>query len=348
MLADQLDYIVGVDPYRDSHALVVVEVVTGAVVFEATVAANSDGYANAVSLAEQHAPGRRAFAVEGTGSFGRGLTRFLDARGERVLEVGRLRRERRTGGKTDALDAIRAARSVLASERPATPRAGGDRQALQALVAAREGAVDAKRAGLCQLRDLLITTPEPLRSELRPLTAARLLQRLAATRPAGRHDPELRGSLLALRSIARRVLELTSEERELAREIETLTRKLAPQRLDQPGVGPHAAAQLVLAWSHHGRIHSEAAFARLAGAAPIPASSGQTIRYRLDRSGDRKLNRALHMILVTRKRTHPATIAYIERRLAEGKTRREASRCLKRYLARSLYRLLEHGPPPAT
>jgi len=100
----------------------------------------------------------------------------------------------------------------------------------------------------------------------------------------------------------------------------------------------------VLSWSHQGRISSEAAFARLAGAAPIPASSGQTIRYRLDRSGDRKLNRALHMILVTRQRTHPATIAYIERRLTEGKTRREANRCLKRYL----YRLLEHGTPPTT
>jgi transposase len=262
-----------------------------------------------------------------------------------VLEVGRLRRERRSGGKTDALDAIRAARSVLASERPATPRAGGERQALQALVAAREGAVNAKRAGLCQLRDLLITTPEPLRAELRPLTRARLLQRLAATGPDSSRDPELRGSLLALRSIAKRVLQLTAEERELAREIETLTRKLAPQLLAQPGVGPHAAAQLVLSWSHRGRISSEAAFARLAGAAPIPASSGQTTRYRLDRSGDRKLNRALHMILVTRKRTHPTTIAYIERRLAEGKTRREANRCLKRYLARNLYRLLEHGPP---
>jgi transposase len=202
--------------------------------------------------------------------------------------------------------------------------------------------------GLCRLRDLLITTPEPLRSELRPLTRARLLHRLAATRPHGRGDAELRGSLLALRSIARRVLQLTAEERELAHEIETLTRNLAPQLLDQPGVGPHAAAQLVLSWSHQGRISSEAAFARLAGAAPIPASSGKTIRYRLDRSGDRKLNRALHMILVTRKRTHPATIAYIERRLQEGKTRREANRCLKRYLARNLYRLLEHGPPIAT
>jgi len=348
MLADQLDYIVGVDPHRDSHALAVVEVVSGAVVFEATIAASSGGYANALRLAEEHAMGRRAFAIEGTGSFGAGLTRFLTGRGEWVLEVGRLRRERRTGGKTDALDAIRAARSALASERPATPRAGGERQALQALVAAREGAVNAKRAGLCQLRDLLITAPEPLRSELRPLSRARLLQRLAASRPDGRRDPELRGSLLALRSIARRVLQLSVEERELAREIETLTRKLAPQLLEQPGVGPHAAAQLVLSWSHHGRITTEAAFARLAGAAPIPASSGQTIRYRLDRSGDRKLNRALHMILVTRKRTHPATIAYIERRLAEGKTRRDANRCLKRYLARGLYRLLEQGTPIVT
>ncbi len=348
MLADQLDYIVGVDPHRDLHALAVVHLVSGAVVFEANVAANSEGYADALKLVEEHAPGRRAFAIEGTGSYGAGLTRFLGGRDERVLEVGRLRRERRSGGKTDALDAIRAARSALASKRPATPRAGGDRQALQALVAAREGAVNAKRAGLCQLRDLLVTTPEPLRSELRPLTRARLLQHLAATRPHGRQDAELRGSLLALRSIARRVLQLTAEERELAREIETLARRLAPQLLDQPGVGPHAAAQLVLSWSHQGRIASEAAFARLAGAAPIPASSGQTVRYRLDRSGDRKLNRALHMILVTRKRSHPATIAYIERRLQEGKTRREANRCLKRYLARNLYRLLEHGAPPVT
>jgi transposase len=348
MLADQLDYIVGVDPHRDSHSFAVVHVVSGVVVFESTVDANNDGYAQALTLVDEHAPDRRAFAIEGSGSFGAGLTRFLTGRGERVLEVSRLRRERRSGGKTDALDAVRAARSVLTEQRPSIPRAGGERQALQALVAAREGAVNAKRAGLCQLRDLLITTPEPLRNELRPLTRARLLQRLAATRPETRRDPELRGSLLALRSIARRVLQLTGEERELAREIETLTRRLAPQLLDQPGIGPHAAAQLVLSWSHQGRISSEAAFARLAGAAPIPASSGQTIRYRLDRSGDRKLNRALHMILVTRKRTHPATIAYIERRIQEGKTRREANRCLKRYLARSLYRLLEHGPPITT
>src|SRR6059036_1609746 len=229
VLADQLDYVVGVDPHRDSHALAVVHVISGAIVFEANVAANSEGYAHALELVDEHAAARRAFAVEGTGSFGAGLTRFLTGRGERVLEVGRLRRERRSGGKTDALDAVRAARSVLRSERAATARAGGERQGLQALVAAREGAVNAKRAGLCQLRDLLITAPEPLRGELRPLTRARLLQRLAATRPHGRQDRELRGSTLALRSIARRVLQLTAEERELARETETITRKLAPQ-----------------------------------------------------------------------------------------------------------------------
>ena len=347
MLADELDYVVGVDPHRDSHALGVVEVRSGVVVFEASVAANSGGYAEALRFAEQHAPGRRAFAVEGSGSFGAGLARFLADHGERVFEVGRLRRERRSGGKTDAIDAVRAAKSVLGQKRPATPRSSGEREALRALMAAREGAVNARRAGLCQLRDLLVTTAEPLRAELRPLTRHRLLTRLAATRPERRQDPQLRGTLLALRAVARRVQQLTAEERELAREIETLTRKLAPQLLDQPGVGPLLAAQVVLSWSHQGRIASEAAFARLAGVAPIPASSGQTVRYRLDRSGDRRLNRALHLILVTRRRTHPPTISYIERRLQEGKSRREANRCLKRYLARSLYRLLEN-PPLAT
>lgn len=348
MLADELDFVLGVDTHRDVHAVGVVEVRSGVVVFEATVAADSDGYAEALELARRHAPGRRAFAVEGTASFGAGLTRFLVEHGERVFEVGRLRRERRSGGKTDALDAVRAARSVLAQKRPSLPRSTGEREALRALMAAREGAATAKQAGLNQLRDLIVTTPEPLRSELRPLTRARLLKHLAATRPQRRHDPELRGTMLALRAVARRVQQLTLEERQLAREIDKLIRQLAPQLLDQPGIRALLAAQVVLSWSHPGRVANEAAFARLAGAAPIPASSGQTIRYRLDRSGDRKLNRTLHLILITRKRTHPATIAYIERRVQEGKTRREANRCLKRYLARNLYRLLEHGPPIAT
>lgn len=347
MLADELDFVVGVDSHRDAHALAVLDVRSGVVVAEAVVAADSGGYAETVRLAERHAPRVRAFAIEGTGSFAAGLTRFLLRQGEQVYEVGRVRRDRRSRGKSDALDAIRAARSVLGERRPARPRSGGEREALRALVAAREGAVAAKRAGLCQLRALMISAPEPLRSELRGLTRARLLDRLTSARPCRSRDTELRGSMLALRSVARRVQALTQEERELGKHIETLTRTLAPQLLDQPGVGPLLAAQIVLSWSHPGRIADEAAFARFAGVAPIPASSGQTTRYRLDRGGDRKLNRALHLILVTRRRTHPPTIAYIQRRTSEGKTQREAIRCLKRYLARNLYRMLEH-PPSAT
>src|SRR5712692_2294840 len=201
MLADELDFVVGVDPHRDSHAIGVVEVRSRVVVFESSVTADSSGYAEALRVAEQHAPGRRAFAIEGTGSFGAGLTRFLCGHGEQVFEVGRLRREGRSGGKTDALDAVRAARSVLGQKRASKPRSSGEREVLRALMAAREGAVNAKRAGLCQLRDLLTTTPEPLRAQLRPLTRARLLHRLATTRPERRADPELRGTLLALRSV---------------------------------------------------------------------------------------------------------------------------------------------------
>jgi transposase len=300
MLAEELDFVVGVDSHRDVHALAVVAVPSGAVVFEASIAADGGGYAEALRLTSQHAPGRRAFAIEGTASYGAGLSRFLLDHDEQVFEVGRPRRERRSGGKTDALDAIRAARSVLTQKRAAMPRSAGEREALRTLMAAREGAAIAKQAGLNQLYALLVTTPEPLRAELRALTRARLLNRLAAMRPTRRRDPELRGTLLALRAVARRVQNLTLEERQLAREIDRLVRKLAPQLLDQPGVGALLAAQILLSWSHRGRLPNEAAFARLAGVAPIPASSGQTIRYRLDRSGDRKLNRTLHLILLTR------------------------------------------------
>ena len=167
-------------------------------------------------------------------------------------------------------------------------------------------------------------------------------RRLRRTRAASADDLATR---LVLRSLALRIAAATTEAAELERELLGHVRALAPALLDEPGIGPVVAAQLIVGWSYHGRLRNEACFARLAGVAPVPASSGQTQR---SRGGDRQLNRALHMILVTRKRTHPATIAYVERRLAEGKTRREANRCLKRYLARSLYRLLEHEPPTAT
>jgi transposase len=347
MLANEVDYVVGVDPHRDAHAIAVVEAGNGAVVFESQVPAAVAGYAEALESARTHAAGRRAWAIEGTGSFGAGLARFLADRGELVVEVGRLRRQRRSQAKTDALDALRTARSVLGETRLAVPRLGGERDGLRALMVARESALIAKKACLCQLRALIVTCPEPLRAELAPLTRARLLSRCSAFRPARHKQRELRPTLLALRSIASRAQALTREERELEHEIHSLVTGLAPRLLAEPGVGPISAAQLVISWSHPGRLRNEAAFARLAGAAPIPASSGQTIRHRLDRGGDRKLNRALQTIVLTRRRQHPATIAYIERRRAEGKTSRESVRCLKRYLARHLYRLLEAPPSPA-
>ena len=338
MLADELDFVIGVDTHKDLHALAVVEAPSGGVLVEAQVEASSRGYAAALALANEQAAGRRAFAIEGTGSYGAGLSRFLVCRGEQVLEVGRLPREgRRSRAKSDALDAIRAARSVLAGERLARPRAGGEREQLRALMVCREGALQAKRAGLCQLRDLLLTCPQELREDLAALTRARLLGRCARLRRNGAAP----GTRLALALLARRVLVLQAEERELASQIRALVEELAPELLAEPGVGPISAAQVLLSWSHPGRLRSEAAFARLAGTAPIPASSGKLVRHRLDPGGDRKLNRALHTIVVSRRKIHPATIAYVERRLREGKTTREAIRCLKRYLARHLFRLLE-------
>jgi transposase len=341
MLADELDYVVGVDPHRDAHRLAAVHARTGAAVFESEVGAGAHGYARALRLAERHAPGRRAWAIEGTGSYGAGLARYLSANGERVLEVGRSKRERRSHAKTDALDALRAARTLLGARKPARPRAAGRREALRALMVAREGALTAKKAGLCQLRALLVTCPEPLRRELRPLTRARLLSRLAAVRPHRHEDAELRGTLTALRALARRVRALTAEERELKREIEALVAELARPLLDEPGVGPVSAARALISWSHPGRVRSEAAFARLGAAAPIPASSGQTVRHRLDPGGDRQLNRALHTIILSRRKSHLPTIAYIDRKTREGKSVREAIRCLKRHVARHIYRVLE-------
>jgi transposase len=342
MLTDQLDYVIGVDSHADQHAFAFVEA-TGAACGEAVLAADQHGYRQALVLADQQAPGCRVWAIEGTGSYAAGLTRFLQGRGERVLEVERPKRfGSRSRIKSDPLDALRAARSVLAGEQLAEPRGGGRRESLRALVTTREGAVHAKRQALNQLRSLLVQLDEPLRGQLRPLSRQRLLRRCARLQPPS--DQPSYGQLLALCACAHRVLALQAEAAELEQAIAALVRELAPALLNQPGVGPISAAHLLIAWSHHGRIKSDAAFARLAGAAPIPASSGKTVRHRLDRGGDRQLNRALHTILTSRRKTDPATIAYLERRQRDGKSLREATRCLKRYLARSLYRQLEAMP----
>ena len=344
MLADDVGYVVGVDTHAERHALVVVEVAGLRTRASLTIAASRRGYRRALRLARRQACGRRVWALEGSGCYGAGLGRFLAARGEEVLEVERpLRGGERGRGKSDLLDAERAARQLPSGRAGARPRLGAETQALRALLATREGAVAAATAAMNQLRALLVTAPPQLRESLQARSPAALLAACARLRPRA-DGSERAACALALRSLAVRVRQLRSEadalERELARRIE----RLAPELLARRGVGPTSAAALLVAWSHRGRLRSEAAFARLAGAAPIPASSGKLVRYRLDRGGDRRLNRALHTIVLTRRRLDPDTQAYIARRVREGKTEREAVRCLKRYLARSLFRLMEAMP----
>jgi transposase len=263
-----------------------------------------------------------------------------------VLEVSRTARtERRLRGKDDALDAARTARAALASETLALPRSGERREALRLLLVARRSAVDVRREALGQLRGVIVTAPDRLREDLRQLPTGRLLERCSRLRRSGSASADELATRLVLRSLARRIQAATVEAGELEREILAHVRALAPRLLDEPGVGPIVAGQLLVAWSHHGRLRSEAAFARLAGVAPIPASSGQTTRHRLSRGGDRQLNRALHTIVLHRRQHDPQTKHYTAQRIAEGKTKRDATRLLKRYLARHLYRLLQQQKP---
>ena len=346
MVAELVDYVVGVDTHRDEHTLALVEAATGAVLAQRTITSNGRGYAEALRFAQQRGGTARVWAVEGAGHYGAGLARYLRECGETVLEVGRSSRsERRLRGKDDRLDAIRAARAALSNEPLARPRSGERREALRLLLLARRSAVDVRREALVQLRSVLVTAPDRLRDELRDLPLARLLERCSRLRRSSGAAPDELATRLVLRSLARRIEAVTLEAAELEDELLAHVRALAPQLLEEPGVGPIVAAQLLVAWSHPGRLRSEAAFARLAGVAPVPASSGQTSRQRLSRGGDRQLNRALHTVVLHRRQHDPATRDYIARRIAEGKSAREATRLLKRYLARSLYRLLQNQEP---
>jgi transposase len=349
MLAERLDYVVGVDTHRDEHAVAIVDACTGAVIAQTTIAASAAGYTDAVRFADRQAPGDRLWAIEGTGHYGAGLVRHLQRQGEQVHEVDRTSRgERRLHGKDDQLDAVRAARSPLARERRAKPRAGEHQEALRLLLLARRTAVDTRKVALVQLRSVIVTAPDGLRDELRRLPLGELLNRCSRFRRSSSRTPAQRVTVLVLRTLARRIQAATAEAETLEREIVSHVRALVPELLDEPGIGPIVAAQLIVTWSHHDRIDSEAAFARIAGVAPLPASSGLTTRHRLSRGGDRQLNRALHTIVLHRRQHDPATRDYIARRIAEGKTSRDAVRLLKRYLARHLYRLMQDSTPLTT
>jgi transposase len=214
MLADELDYVIGVDTHRDEHVLAVITAPAGAVVAGEAVRTDARGYRTALRLAARYAPGRRAWAIEGTGSYGAGLARYLAERGETVLEVGRTpRAERRLRGKDDALDAARTARAVLASETLALPRAGERREALRLLLVARRSAVDVRREGLAQPRGVIITAPDRLRAELRGLPTGKLLDRCSRMRRSSAADADELATRLVLRSLARRIAAANSRSR---------------------------------------------------------------------------------------------------------------------------------------
>jgi transposase len=347
MLSDSYDVVIGVDTHRDTHALAAVRSFDGAVLGICSIAADPAGYRAALAFAAEQAPERRAWALEGTGSWGAGLARALAGAGERVCEIDRPNRgTKRSHAKSDELDAVRAARSALGRETHATPRGGETHDALRALLSTREAAVHARSQALNQLRALVATAPEELRERLRGQTTPQLLTRARRLRRSAKAPLDQQSVILAIGLTARRVEALIGEAATLERAISAIVAEAAPQLVAERGVGPISAAQLLISWSHPGRIRSEAAFAQLAGAAPIPASSGQRTRHRLNRGGDRQLNRALHTIILSRLQHDPRTRGYAARAAGQNKSRRDTIRSLKRYLARHLYRLLEHPQPP--
>jgi transposase len=346
MLAELVDGVIGVDTHRDSLTAAAVTQV-GGVLAQTTTSADAAGYQHLLGFACSTVPGRRVWAVEGAGSFGAGLAVFLQQRGEHVLEVGRPKRPAsRTGAKSDALDAVRAAREALGQEHLATPRQRGQREALRVLLTTRRCATLARVAAIGQLKALIIGAPEELRAELRGRNTAGQVHYCARLRPRPTRSLEHQATVRALRATAARIQFLAAEAGQLQAELTTLVGAMAPWLLEVPGVGPLSAAQVLVSWSHAGRLRSEAAVAALAGTNPIPASSGQVTRYRLNRGGDRQLNRALHTILLVRLRIDPDTRAYMARRTAQGKSRRDAKRCLRRIIARQLFRLLERYDQP--
>jgi transposase len=342
-LREAVDVVIGVDTHVHTHSAAVLDTATGGVLDEITVETTAEGYAELVEFANNH-PMLRAWAIEGTGGHGAGLSRHLLESSEIVIELDRPKRAaRRNGAKSDPLDAIRAAREAMARPQLGTPRSGGQRQALSVLLAARRSAINASTEAQLQVFSLVIAAPEPIRARFRGQKVAAMLNTAANLRVQSTWDVETTSTVVALRSLARRAHAMLKEAREHQKAIVTIIRSWRPDLLEEFGVGPIVAATVLCA-SHPGRIHSEAAFAMLAGVAPIPANSGQvTTRYRLNRYGDRQLNRALHTVVQVRIQYQPATRDYVARRTAEGKTSREIKRCLTRYVARDLYRLLESG-----
>jgi transposase len=342
-MTDRKRVVAGVDAHTDEHHVAVLDL-QGRLLAVAAFPTSATGYRQLISWLGGHGDVVRV-GVESTGAYAAGLARALLAEGIAVVEVNQPHpHARQRLGKSDPIDAELAARAALSGTATAVPKqTSGIVEAIRQLLVVRTGALKARTAALQQLDDLIITAPEQLRDELRQgrtlKARAALCRQLRPDR--GRIHEPAQAAKLALRSLARRVDQLDQEIRELDQQLERLVAVATPRTIRLFGVGTQAASQLLItAGQNIDRLRSEAAFAKICGAAPIPASSGRTVRYRLDYGGDRQANRALHMIAVCRLRYCDQTRAYAARRTSDGLNRREVLRCLKRYIARQTYHAL--------
>jgi transposase len=332
----------GVDTHKDTHTAAVLDS-AGRVLGTQQFMTSRAGFSALLSWLQGFGTLQQV-GVEGTGAYGSGLTRFLSDAGVTVIEVDRPdRKTRRRQGKSDPIDAVSAARAVLAGTRTGIPKQRDGRvEALRNLRVARRSAVAGRADAVRQMHTLVITAADPVRDQLRGLTAVGLVKHCAAADPnsADVDDPGV-AVMIALRSLARRHQHLTAEITALEKLITPLIKAINPKLLELQGVGPDTAGQLlVTAGANTERLRSEAAFAMLCGTAPSPASSGKTNRHRLNRGGDRQANASLYRVVLSRLRWDQRTRDYVQRRTKEGKSKKEIIRCLKRYIAREIYQQL--------
>jgi transposase len=329
----------GVDTHADSHVAAAIDPnggLLGVESFPADVAGYEGllGWLASFGVVEQ-------IGVEGTGSWGVGLARFLHDHDVEVVEVDRPNRQvRRKVGKSDPTDAVAAARAALSGQASVTPKSrNGPMEQMRVLLVARRSARAQRIATLNQLRHVVFTAPETIRARFKDRYKTSLVTEAAKMRPRMGSDPVAFTTNVVIRNLARRVRGLNTEMKQIDRSLVALLGEAAPSLLDLHGVGPDTAASLlVTAGDNPDRLHSERAWAHLCGVAPIPASSGKVTRWRLNRGGDRNANSALYRIVLTRMSNHPETRAYVTRRRTEGMSTPEIMRCLKRYVARQTYK----------
>jgi transposase len=346
IVAEQYTFVIGVDTHAATHSLALVSASTGALVDQAVFPNTPPGLDRALTWIAQRIDGQSALVViEGVGSYGAGLADRVVAGGLLVAEPSAMPAAQRRGvGKTDALDAVRIAHSVLAvdSSRLRWPRATGPRVILRVLVVAREQMVAERTRAINALTALLRTVD--LGVDVRKALLGSQFKVIAGWRER-QEDAVARACRKEAIRLAKRIVALDGELVDNRKALDGAVADTAPELCELPGVGSVVAASVLMAWSHPGRVRSEAAFAALAGTCPIPASSGNTVRHRLNRGGDRRLNRALTTVVIVRMRTHAPTKAYVARRRAQGRTTKEIMRSLKRYITRQLYRTLTAAHP---